>query len=455
MSTQIQRRRGTTTEHSSFTGAEGEITIDTTKDTVVVHDGVRAGGFPLAHENNPSFTGTVEAKQLSNNALDAFRATDANGTRLSVTAAGLIRIYDSSLTNNVEIGPSGAAKFYNTGTNSTWTLDAVSNDGRGGRPTLRLKNLAAGDSEAFSVLSSDGSTTNAFITSTGKATFAGDVVSGTYAANSNYIALRGPGQLEIARNTTADNLTFINGTRYNGGVAEENFKITTDGSASFASTVKSESPSGTFSALNPGYIVIQQPGTSSSDLVFRARNSVGSEVVEFWGDGSATFSSTVSTTGAQSYVRVNRTGSLSNSAALYQGVNNNVLKFKVAADGSVFSAGKFTLREGSTDAWSIDNNGANGYLRFYDEYNNSERVRIDNNGNIGIGTTSPSHPITILDDQQYKGLQLKNSSTNNLILGGYTSANKNGFIQFYKEDGTVGALLKQKTIVILPLVILV
>ena len=48
MATAIQRRRGTTTQHGSFTGLAGEITIDTTKNTVVVHDGSTAGGFPLA-----------------------------------------------------------------------------------------------------------------------------------------------------------------------------------------------------------------------------------------------------------------------------------------------------------------------------------------------------------------------------------------------------------------------
>ena len=52
MSTQIQRRRGTTTEHSTFTGAAGEITIDSTKNTVVVHDGSTTGGYPLAKESD-------------------------------------------------------------------------------------------------------------------------------------------------------------------------------------------------------------------------------------------------------------------------------------------------------------------------------------------------------------------------------------------------------------------
>ena len=48
MSTQIQRRRGTTVEHASFTGAVGELTVDTTLNTVRVHDGVTAAGHRLA-----------------------------------------------------------------------------------------------------------------------------------------------------------------------------------------------------------------------------------------------------------------------------------------------------------------------------------------------------------------------------------------------------------------------
>ena len=51
MATQVQFRRGTTTETSSFTGALGEVTVDTTKDTCVVHDGTTAGGFPLLRQD--------------------------------------------------------------------------------------------------------------------------------------------------------------------------------------------------------------------------------------------------------------------------------------------------------------------------------------------------------------------------------------------------------------------
>ena len=48
MPTQVQWRRGTTTQHNSFTGAAGEVTVDTTLDTIRVHDGSTAGGIRLA-----------------------------------------------------------------------------------------------------------------------------------------------------------------------------------------------------------------------------------------------------------------------------------------------------------------------------------------------------------------------------------------------------------------------
>jgi len=51
MSRQIQIRRGTATEHSTFTGAVGEITMDTTNKTLRVHDGETAGGIPLAKQS--------------------------------------------------------------------------------------------------------------------------------------------------------------------------------------------------------------------------------------------------------------------------------------------------------------------------------------------------------------------------------------------------------------------
>ena len=56
---QVQFRRGTDTEHSSFTGAVGEVTVDTTNDTLRVHDGSTAGGVRLAKLSEAGGSGTV------------------------------------------------------------------------------------------------------------------------------------------------------------------------------------------------------------------------------------------------------------------------------------------------------------------------------------------------------------------------------------------------------------
>ena len=51
MADQLQLRGGTTAQTAAFTGALREVTVDTDKDTLVVHDNALAGGYPLMREN--------------------------------------------------------------------------------------------------------------------------------------------------------------------------------------------------------------------------------------------------------------------------------------------------------------------------------------------------------------------------------------------------------------------
>ena len=51
MSRQIQIRRGTAAENNAFTGAIGEVTMDTTNKTLRVHDGTTTGGTVLAKKS--------------------------------------------------------------------------------------------------------------------------------------------------------------------------------------------------------------------------------------------------------------------------------------------------------------------------------------------------------------------------------------------------------------------
>ena len=82
MATQIQLRRGSTSQHNVFTGAIGEITVDTDKDTLVVHDGTTQGGYPLAKASEIPTTGalaalnSVGAAQIDTNAVGASELAD-------------------------------------------------------------------------------------------------------------------------------------------------------------------------------------------------------------------------------------------------------------------------------------------------------------------------------------------------------------------------------------------
>ena len=55
---EVKLRRGTTSQHGSFTGAEGEVTVDTDLDTLRVHDGSTAGGVRLAKHSELAGAGT-------------------------------------------------------------------------------------------------------------------------------------------------------------------------------------------------------------------------------------------------------------------------------------------------------------------------------------------------------------------------------------------------------------
>ena len=73
MAKQLQIRGGTTAQHSTFTGAVREITVDTDKDVIVVHDGTTVGGFPLAKQTSVD---SKVAKVIStDNAVVRFNGT--------------------------------------------------------------------------------------------------------------------------------------------------------------------------------------------------------------------------------------------------------------------------------------------------------------------------------------------------------------------------------------------
>jgi len=76
MASQLQLRRGTTAQHAVFTGAAAEVTVDTDKKTVVVHDGATPGGFPITGLAPFISTGSTTARSVQDRSADAVNVKD-------------------------------------------------------------------------------------------------------------------------------------------------------------------------------------------------------------------------------------------------------------------------------------------------------------------------------------------------------------------------------------------
>ena len=103
MSTQVQFRRGTTGETGTFTGAVGEVTVNTTLNTCVIHDGSTPGGFSLLRSDGSnasllagsagaptlSFTGDTNTGLFSGGP-DQIGLSTGGSARLTIDSSGVV-----------------------------------------------------------------------------------------------------------------------------------------------------------------------------------------------------------------------------------------------------------------------------------------------------------------------------------------------------------------------------
>jgi len=88
MATQLQMRRGTASQNSSFTGAEGEVSVNTTNDSLHIHDGSTAGGFELARADLNNVSDTSLNAALTGNTVSALTITTLTLGATAITATG-------------------------------------------------------------------------------------------------------------------------------------------------------------------------------------------------------------------------------------------------------------------------------------------------------------------------------------------------------------------------------
>ena len=172
MAKRLQLRGGTTAQHSTFTGALREVTVDTDKDTLVVHDGSTAGGFPLAKYSDV----TAISTDLVNDTTPQLGGDlDTNGND--------INFGDS---DNAQFGASQDLKIFHDGSNS-YVKDTGTGDLIVQGVNVRIQGATTGNNMFVGV--DNGASTLYYQNNTKLTTTSSGIdVTGTLLADKGYIA---------------------------------------------------------------------------------------------------------------------------------------------------------------------------------------------------------------------------------------------------------------------------
>ena len=242
MPTQLQLRRGTTSQNNSFTGAAGELSVDTDLDQLRVHDGSTAGGIK------------VPATGLAFGA--AGNTNPATNTASFGTPANVV--IRTNVGGNVIIGDATATSGFNLDVRGTANTGALTASGLA---------FPTSDGSANEVLKTDGSGTLSFTAISSNAITSGDTVVNAIDPNITFVTngaeearITAAGNLVLG-STTATHLLDIRGTANTGVLTASgltfpssdgsaNQAMVTDGSGalSFATVLTSTDPATTLAA---------------------------------------------------------------------------------------------------------------------------------------------------------------------------------------------------------------
>ena len=206
MATQVQFRRGTTTQNNAFTGANGEISVDTDVKTIRLHDGVTGGGASIMMNTTTAQTALNKTFSTGSVWTGTAVALAYGGTGSSLTGvAGAVAYSGASGLGLSAAGTSGQV-LVSGGTNTPVWVNASSLTTGTSTVAVTATNIAGGSAGQLIIQSDTGLST--FITAGASGTFlqsAGAGYAPTWAAGQVTI-----GSTVIALGSSSTSLAGLN-----------------------------------------------------------------------------------------------------------------------------------------------------------------------------------------------------------------------------------------------------